>query len=88
MLEDSVKIIYNHLIKTPVDNENNLIELDELSSEYKLILEIEQRRGMRPSASQIQHTLSFLYDLANFIIEFHKREFTHKNPNVLSNDFN
>lgn len=87
MLEDSVKIIYSHLIKTPVDNEANLIELDDLSSEHKLIFEIERRRGMHPSASQIQHTLSLLYDLANFTIEFYKRQFTLKNTNLSSNHY-
>lgn len=61
LLENSVKIVYNHLIKTPVTNETNLIELDELSSEYKLIIETEQRKGMQLSASQIKNTLSFLY---------------------------
>lgn len=86
LLETSVKIIYNQLIKTPVTNEINLIELDELSSEYKLIMEIEQRRGMHHSASQIQHTLSFLYDLANFTIEFYKHQFT-QNTDLSSNHY-
>jgi len=87
LLENSVKIIYNHLIKTPVTNETNLIELDELPSEYKLIIEIERRRGMDHSASQIQHTLSFLYDLANFTIEFYKSQFIFKNTNLLANNY-
>lgn len=72
LLENSVKIIYNHLIKTPVTNAPNLVELNELSSEYKLIIEIERRREMQPSALLVQHTLSFLYDLANFTTEFYK----------------
>lgn len=83
-LEDSVKVIYNHLIKTSAINELNLVELDELSSEYKLIIEIERRRGMHHSASQIQHTLSFLYDLANFTIEFYNSQFILKNTNLLA----
>ena len=87
LLEDSAKIIYNHLNKTPIANENNLIELDELSSEYKLILEIEQRRGMHPSASQILHTLSFLYDLSNFTIEFYKGQLSLKNTDLSYNHY-
>lgn len=46
-------------------DENNSTELDELSSEYKLIIETEQRKGMQLSASQVKNTSSFLYDLAN-----------------------
>ncbi|MBX2924191.1 MAG: recombinase family protein [Chitinophagaceae bacterium] len=84
LLEDSVKVIYNHLIKTPVTNETNFIELDELSPEYKLIIEIEQRRGVYHSASQIQHILSFLYDLANFTVEFYNSQFILKNTNLLA----
>ncbi len=87
LLENSVKIIYNHFIKTPVTNEPNLVELDELSSEYKLIIEIERRRGMQPSASLVQHTLSFLYDLANFTIEFYKGQFILKNTNLPANHY-
>ncbi|MBX2887404.1 recombinase family protein [Terrimonas sp.] len=82
LLEDSVKTIYNHLIKTPITNEPNLIELDALSADYKLIIEIEQRRGVHHSASQIQHTLSFLYDLANFTVEFYNSQFILKNTNL------
>ncbi len=82
LLENSVKIIYNHLVRTPVTNETNLIELDELSPEYKLIIEIEQRRGVHHSASQIQHTLSFLYDLANFTIGFYNSQFILENTNL------
>lgn len=87
LLENSVKIIYNHLIKTQVTNEPHLIGLNELSSEYKLIMEKEQRRGMHYSASQIQHTLSFVYDLANFTIEFYKHQFTLKNTDLSSNHY-
>lgn len=61
LLNDSTKIIYNHPIEVPVADENNSTELDELSSEYKLIIETEQRKGMQLSASQIKNTLSFLY---------------------------
>lgn len=86
LLQDSVKVIYDHLIKTPVAGENNLSELDELSSEYDLIIKTEQRRGMHPSASQIQHTLSFLYDLANFTIEFYKSQFI-KDSNLPANNY-
>ena len=82
LLEDSVKTIYNHLIKTPTTNETNLIELDALSSEYKMIIEIEQQKGMYPSASRIQHTLSFLYDLANFTVEFYNSQFILKDTNL------
>jgi site-specific DNA recombinase len=66
--------------------ENNLSELDELSSEYNLIIKTEQRIGMHPSASQIQHTLSFLYDLANFTIEFYKSQFI-KDSNLPANNY-
>lgn len=48
------------------------MEVDELSSEYKAIVETERRKGAQLSTSQIQNTLSFLYDLANLIIEFYK----------------
>ena len=82
LLKDSVKVIYGHLKKTPVTIETNLMELDELSSEYKLIIEIERGRGMHHSASQIQYTLSFLYDLANFTIEFYNSQFILKNTNL------
>jgi len=87
LLENSIKIIYNHLIKAPVTNEPNLVELDELSSEYKLIIEIERRREMQPSALLVQHTLSFLYDLANFTIEFYKGQCSLKNTDLSYNHY-
>lgn len=77
ILKDSVKVIYNHPIETLVTDECN--SLDEISSEYKLIVEIEQQKGIQLSASQIQDTISLLYDLANFTIEFYKSQFTLKN---------
>jgi len=85
LLNDNTKIIYNHPIEVLVADENNSTELNELSVEYKLIIETEQRKGMQLSASQVKNTLSFLYDLANFTIEFYNHQLILKNQNLLLN---